>query len=505
MSKMLIIGGGVSGLCAGIYARLNGLEATICERSSCVGGNLTGWQREGIYIDNCIHWLTGTNPNTETYKRWVEVGMLGEGVEIIQPDTLFSYSYGNKTLSLTSDIEQFRKDLLLLSPIDEKEINSFVNAIEDWSGIIGIGGKNHDEKYGAIKTAKAAPNILKYHRMSTGQLSEKFVHPVIKKFFVSLLGSEFSAFVLIMIFATFCYGNGGVPKGASLEAAKRMENRFLSLGGEIIYNKEAVKVNDGEKTVVEFSDGVNMEADYVVLTTDPKVTFGEMLNVKMPKRLQALYDNPSMKRFSSVHCAFYSEEELCFKGDYIIDVPEKYKNILGGSNIVLREFSHDRSLNPNKIMFESMIFCGDERSRQFIDLYKDKSAYKSLKAEIAASVEAIVVGKFPGLAGKIRPIDVWTPATYKRYVNSEIGSYMSFTIPPKYIPRKIDNKVEGYPHVILANQWLLPPGGLPNAASVGRNAILTVLGMEQRRSTSGDTLKRRRYTIYNKAKYGKAK
>ena len=66
MKTVLIIGGGVSGLSAGIYARYHGYNAVICERHKLAGGNLTGWTREGYHIDNCIHWLTGTSPNTKS-------------------------------------------------------------------------------------------------------------------------------------------------------------------------------------------------------------------------------------------------------------------------------------------------------------------------------------------------------------------------------------------------------------------------------------------------------
>ena len=77
MAKILIIGGGVAGLSAGIYAQMNGHQATICERQKNTGGNLTGWQRGEYHIDNCIHWLTGTNPATDTYKIWKDLGALG--------------------------------------------------------------------------------------------------------------------------------------------------------------------------------------------------------------------------------------------------------------------------------------------------------------------------------------------------------------------------------------------------------------------------------------------
>ncbi len=504
MSKVVIIGGGVSGLSAGIYARLNGLDATIYERGDTVGGNLTGWQRDGIYIDNCIHWLTGTNPKTETYNRWVEVGMLGDEVEVLQPEVLFSYSYGNKTISLTRDLEDFKEQLLSLSPIDEKEINSLYQAVKNLCGLTGTGGKDHDEKFGIIKSMKVLPSLYKYHRLSTEELSARFVHPVIKRFIVSVLGTEFSSLALLYVFATFVSGNGGVPKGGSLDAARRMENRFLSLGGEIVLRKEAVKVNGGKTPTVEFSDGENVGADYVVLTGDPKMTFGSILDKKLPDKFKNMYDNPKMKRFSSIHAAFYSEEALNFKGDFIIDVPYKYRDIIKNPYMVLREFSHDETINPHKYMFEVMIFTDEEESIRFIELYKDKPRYKSIKAKIAETVHSIVTTKFPELFGRIRLLDVWTPATYRRYVNSEIGSYMSFTIPPKYIPKRISNRVEGEDRIILASQWLIPPSGLPTALAVGRNAVKTIIDMEKK-SEKFSKAKGGNLTIYNKTKYDKAK
>ena len=57
--KVAIIGGGVAGLTAGIYLQKDGFNVEIFEKCGVVGGNLTGWKRNGYQIDNCIHWLTG--------------------------------------------------------------------------------------------------------------------------------------------------------------------------------------------------------------------------------------------------------------------------------------------------------------------------------------------------------------------------------------------------------------------------------------------------------------
>ena len=97
MSKVLIVGGGVAGLSAGIYARLSGHEAIVCEKHAIAGGNLTGWNRGEYHIDNCIHWLTGTNPKSPHYKIWKEVGAL-DGVAIYYADSFFTAKYNEQTL-----------------------------------------------------------------------------------------------------------------------------------------------------------------------------------------------------------------------------------------------------------------------------------------------------------------------------------------------------------------------------------------------------------------------
>ena len=91
----------------------------------------------------------------------------------------------------------------------------------------------------------------------------------------------------------------------------------------------------------------------------------------------------------------------------------------------------------------------------------------------------IIANKYPELNGKLNCLDVWTPATYRRFVNSEIGSWMSFALPPRTLPLMMKNKVKGLKNVILATQWLQAPGGLPIAASSGINAIKTVLKREK--------------------------
>lgn len=475
MAKIIIIGGGVSGLSAGIYAQMDGHQAILCEKQNLTGGNLTGWQRGEYHIDNCIHWLTGTNPHTKHYKIWTDLGALDEKTEIYQADILYTYEYRGQRLSLHKDLARLEKDMLEISPSDEKEIRSLIKAVRLIQGASGIAGENHDEKSPVISELFSLPTLYKYYKLSTGALAERFSHPLLQKFINAFIGEQFSAIALLVVFATFCGENGGIPKGSSKEMAKRMTKRFTDLGGEVLLHKQAVKIHtEKDRAVrVDFSDGTSLNGDYFIITADPALTFGTLLDKEMPKPLQKLYADPNMLRFSGYQCAFSCDENaLPFRGDFLFPVPKKFQAKLHTKNMILREFSHEKEFAPKgKTVLQSLTFCDEKTSKEFILLHDDPAKYKAKKREIANAVSSLITEKFPILKGKIRCLDVWTPATYKRYTQSEIGSFMSFVFPPNTPPKRIDNRVSGIKNLLLATQWLQAPGGLPISAEAGKRAV----------------------------------
>ena len=481
MAKILIVGGGVAGLSAGIYAQLQGHQAVIVEKHTVAGGNLTGWQRGEYHIDNCVHWLTGTNPNTSTYKMWEELGVLGN-IEIMQGESLYTCEHNGVRLSLHKDLEKIKEEMLTLSPIDQVEIIRFINTIKLLQYVAGIGGENHNKKSGPFFYFKHFRTLFKYYKLSTGQLSKRFSHPAIKQFISCLIGEHFGALALLYVFATFTGENGGIPRGSSYAMAQRMINRFVSLGGELILGDEVVKINimNDIGTSVILSSGETVNFDYAILTTDPKATFGKILDLPMPKQLNKSYNDKRLIRFSSYHCAFACDtDKLDFKGDYIFEIPQEYQNKLHSRHLILREFTHESSFAPKgKTVLQALIFCSEEDCRSFISIKNNKLAYESLKEELSIIILKLILMKFPKLKGKLHCIDVWTPATYKRFLGSDIGSYMSFALAPSHIPTQASHKIKGIKNVILATQWQQSPGGLPIAAYLGKSAIKTISNLE---------------------------
>ena len=485
MAKIIIIGGGVSGLSAGIHAKISGHEAIICERHSTPGGNLTGWRRGEYEIDNCIHWLTGTNPSTPTYQSWVELGALGDGVEVFQGDTLYTCRHGGEEISLYRDLDKLKQEMDRISPKDEKETLALINAVKLMQRICGIGGEKHNEGLEGFKGLLKFPSLRKYYSLSAKELSERFKHPLLREFIASFWGDGFGALALVFVFAHFCGDNGGIPKYGSRGMASRMAERFKHLGGELILGGDAIHIKhqNGRASSVTLSDGRELSGDYFVLTTDPAVAFKHLLRLPIPSQIQKMYSNPRFKRFSGVQCAYACPQAaLNFRGDLILRVPDEYLPQIGAERLILREFSHEESYAPEgETVLQVMTFCGEDTSVDFIRSRElNRASYNQKKQDFALAAEKIIETAIPTLKGEIKLLDVWTPATYRRFTDSEIGSYMSFILPKKTIPLRKKNKVDGLDNVILATQWQQCPGGLPVAAGCGKYAITTINAFENK-------------------------
>jgi phytoene dehydrogenase-like protein len=261
--------------------------------------------------------------------------------------------------------------------------------------------------------------------------------------------------------------------------AERMTERFQSLGGELLLKKEAVKIHhkNGKATEVSFADGTSLEADYIILSADPASVFGKIIEKPIPKQLQNFYKNSRFKRFSSYQCAFScSLAELPFSGDIIFEIPKEYHEMLCAEQLIVREFSHEKSFSPEaKNILQTMTFVYEEDAKKFIRLCEtDRKAYQQKKKEMGEILLKLIENQFPEMKGSLRCVDFWTPATYHRFTGSEMGSFMSFALPSKALPLRVSNRVEGLSNVILATQWQQSPGGLPIAAEAGKIAAETI-------------------------------
>lgn len=53
--KIVVVGGGIAGLCAAVYAQKSGYQTEVCEMNDTAGGLATSWRRGDYVFETCLH------------------------------------------------------------------------------------------------------------------------------------------------------------------------------------------------------------------------------------------------------------------------------------------------------------------------------------------------------------------------------------------------------------------------------------------------------------------
>ena len=488
--KVVVIGGGVAGLTAGIYALLSGFDAEIYEKNAIPGGECIGWNRKGFHIDNCIHWLTGTKKGTELYEVWKKVGALSDDTQYAPIDAFFSSSYNGQSITLWNDLKRTEKELIEISPEDEAEIKKFIEYVEYSKQCIFPAGKPM-EMWG-IKdyiqmgaSMKDFPKVMKeFGNISLEDYSKRFKSPLLQRMICDYLPKEYCAYSFLVSYATMADGNGGVPMGASLQMSLRMEKRFKELGGVICYNKGASRiVIEGKKaTGVEFEDGSFANADYVIPTVDTHVLFNRLISKDyMPKELKAAYDEP--KKYPSIsgfQVAYAVSKDFRAEGETtFIEIEPLTVGKRTFTRMYVKTYGYDPvCVNGDRQVIQTCISQDDEDFGFWKDLSSEE--YTKVKDALVCEVTKRIEKEFPQLKENMEFLDAWTPLTYERYCNAYHGSYMSFVTTPYGKQMKLKGQLKGIENLYLAGQWTNSPGGLPVAVASGKFAIQRLLKKQHR-------------------------
>lgn len=467
MKRVIIIGGGMSGLSAGITARKLGYDTEIIEKNKTPGGNLCGWDRSGFHIDNCLHWLTGTHERTELFRLWQEYGALKNG--IVQLPFLYKSTDGENEVTFHFDTYRAEAEFSRLSPRDEAKIHAFFDAVRISMRIqLGVASP--------LDRIKNAKNAVVYGKEDLFSFSSRFHHPLLRLAFTDYIGGEFSSLALICAYAAFASGNGALPRGGSRKMAEDIACTYESLGGRLTLGVEAEEVvTEGGRAVgVRLANGETRDADAVLLACDPAVSFAKLLpEISIPKQLLSMYRRrDAFPIFSSFHAAFAVDADtLPFLCSTVVPVSPFFSDGRKISRLFLREFSHEPTFSPNgKQVVQTMFFVHEAECRKWLSLSGNREKYEQEKKALAETLLRGFVSAFPSLSGKVSLLDAWTPATYHRYFGGFYGAYLGFGTTGKALPLAASPKLDGIRNILLATQWLQPPGGIPIAALQGRRA-----------------------------------
>lgn len=494
MKKIVVIGGGIAGLSAGIYGKLAGYEVEIYEKNRIAGGECMGWNRKGYHIDNCIHWLTGTKKGTELRKVWEDVGALSPDTKMADTHAFYTSCYGNQRATLWNDLERTERELLELAPEDTEEIKKFIEHVRyaqscEIPAKIPMDMMKMGDYIAMGKTMADMPKVMKeYGEIDLQDLSDRFQNPVLKKLFCDYLPKEYIASSFLVSYATMCCGNGAIPAGGSLAMVERMVKRFEELGGKLFCNADVKKIIIKKKQAcgIELANGEQVMADYVISATDTKVLFEHFIGESyMDKNWRQVYSD--MQRYplvSGFQTAFaidtsrYHEQDTVFFDCKEFAIGEKRFHRMS-----VKSFEYEPGFAPEgKTVLQANVVQMDDDYLYWSSLSEDE--YKQVKAKLAAEMMERIVEQFPECEGHIELLDCWTPRTYQRYCNAYHGAYMSFVTRKNEKAFRVKGVVKGLSNLYIASQWTNAPGGLPIAVTAGKFAIQRILKKEKRNVNS---------------------
>lgn len=481
--KVIIIGGGISGMTTGIYLQINGYDTEIVEKNANYGGACTGWERKGCYIDGCIHWMTGVNPGSSYYDLWRDTHAITDDTEIyFQEDFAFFDFGGGRSFTVWADADKLEKELVAFAPEDEKEIRRFCKLVRRFQRIEGPVNKPVDQM-GLGQLLKVAFTmggdlywVSKMSKISCSDYAKKFKNKDLRSFFEGYMAPGYNLMSMLYMLAHVTAHNGGIPIGGSKPLTDRMAARYTSLGGKfrLASEVEKVRIEDNRAIGVELKSGEFLPADRIVSSTAAehclkKLLGGRYAVKKIDERLADMKNYPIYTYSTVVFKCTADVSDKPLGAHLHLDDPIVFDRAYNG--VTFRNYSYDKTMKrpDGSVVIQAGILGGDGMYYWWKDRQND-GTYRAEKEAFGQKMLELAGRKYPEFADKLEVIDVITPCTYERYLNSRHGSFQGFvhTSEGKTLSEK--GVIKGLDNFLLSGQCIFHSGGMPPAAITGRFA-----------------------------------
>ena len=497
--KIIIIGAGMAGLCAGSYLQMNGYDTEIFELHAMAGGLCTAWKRKGYTFDGCIHWLAGSKPPDPFYHLWKELIDI-DSIKFVDSDQQFRFvSREGKELNLYVDIDRLEEELMRVAPEDEKFISKLIKTmkklipltlpIEKAPEVMGM----WDKVKMIFKMLPYLRILIKNSKVSIGEVGKTCKNKLLRETFThNKLFDNFALIGFILSFVWYSKKTAGYPIGGSIPLARRFENKYLELGGKIHFRSKVTRIiveNDIAQGI-ELENGNTHRADIVVSAADGYYTIYKMLEAKyINKKIDDRYQGKDklLKPFPSLvyvslgisrkldhlpHQVIYQLNEP-FKID-----PETERDTLNTTIYHFDPTFAEAGKTCLNVMFESYAHDYWQNLRE-----NDQKKYKEEKERIAGIVIAGLDEKIGDIKERVEVVDVATPATFSRYTNNWQGGYEGWLPGPGTLTMRIKKELPGLKNFYMAGQWVESTGGLPLAMLSGRNVTQIICKKDSKKFT----------------------
>lgn len=479
--KIVIIGGGIAGLCAAVYALKCGYDVEIFEMHDMAGGLAMSWRRGPYTFETCLHWLLGSNPHGEFNRQWREVFDIDRLTFIYPHEFVRIETETGDTLRIFTHADGLEAELLRRAPNDLANIRDLAHCIRALGKfkMIDPSGGIADNWFNMLRDLPVYPLLSRLGKLSGEEYGWRFADPLLRSFFSTGDIGKLTALAMVLSLAWMNEGNAGYCIGGSQAIIRLIVQRIAELGGKIRYNArvERVLVENNAAVGIVLANGEAVHADWVISAADGHATIFDLLaGHYVDETLRSMYQE--RETFAS-----YLQVSLGVAMD-LRDQPPMLSRVLHApihidpetdlGTVAFRFFHFDPTFAPpGKTAVTSIL--ATRNFQYWIDLRKENPArYRAEKQRVAESVLAALASKIPGAREAIEVVDVSTPASVMRYTGNWRAAQEGWLMEPGAGFKPMPNTLPGLKRFMMVGQWVMPGGGLPSGPMTARPAIKAI-------------------------------
>ncbi len=479
--KIVIIGAGIAGLSAAVYALKCGYQVEVVEMHDMAGGLAMSWRRGSYTFETCLHWLVGSGPDGDFHARWQDVFDIGRLTFVNPEEFVRIETEGGDRLSVYTNADRLEAELLRRAPLDRAAIQELTRSIRSLGKfrMLDPSGGLADNWLNMLRDLPVFPLLGRLSKISGKEYGSRFSDPLLRSFFSNGDIGKMSAIAIILSLAWMNAGNAGYCVGGSQAMIRLIEDKIKALGGKLRFNArvERILVENDVAVGVRLAGGETVRADWVISAADGHATLFDLLDGKY-------VDAATRKRYDEKELfASYLQVSLGVALD-LSDQPPTLTRILESSlavdpgtdlsNVGFRFFHFDPTFAPAG---KTAVTCTlpTVNFKYWTDLRRDNPvAYYAEKRHVADCVIAVLEKCIPGVREAIEIIDVSTPATVLRYTGNWKGTMEGWLVKPGDSFKPLANTLPGLRQFVMAGQWVMPGGGLPSGPMTALPAVKSI-------------------------------
>jgi phytoene dehydrogenase-like protein len=479
--KIAVIGGGIAGLCAAVYALKCGYEVEVIEMHDMAGGLAMSWRRGPYRFETCLHWLIGSKPGGEFNQVWKELVDLDKLTFINSHEFVRIETEDGDSLRMYTNADMLEAELLRRAPDDNAAIRELIHAIRTLGNfrLLDPSGGITGNWLNLLRDIPVMPLLRKLGKMSGKEFGAHFQDPLLRGFFSTGDIGSLTAIAMVLSLAWMDEKNAGYCIGGAQALIQLFQERVIQLGGSIRFNAKVDRILvDGNRAGgIQLAGGEAIRADWVISAADGHATIFDMLDGRyVDDAIRKIYSE--WRTFAS-----YLQVSLGINMD-LRDQPPMLTRILKTpiqidpeteqDRVGFRFFHFDPTFAPaGKTAVTSVL---PTRNFKFWeDLRReDPALYCAQKHRVADAVIDVLERRIPGVRRALEVTDVSTPATVIRYTGNWKGSQEGWLMPPGASFRPFPNTLPGLDRLFLIGQWIMPGGGLPSGPMTARPAVKAI-------------------------------